>query len=273
MRLLLAFRDVSTRAVSIHAPREGCDLEEVDKHRENLKFQFTHPGRGATRYWSHFCDRYKVSIHAPREGCDMARDSRRCRRSVSIHAPREGCDRGDHTELPRGKGVSIHAPREGCDDDSQTQQLQQCSFNSRTPGGVRPHVLNDTPPVELFQFTHPGRGATRVYAYADQGERMFQFTHPGRGATTSSRVHHLAHQSFNSRTPGGVRRCSALSNCYTKSVSIHAPREGCDLAKRPTQQIHDVSIHAPREGCDGEGVTRHRWLIVVSIHAPREGCD
>ena len=35
--------------------------------------------------------------------------------------------------------------------------------------------------------------------------------------------------SFNSRTLGRVRRCSALSNCYTKSVSIHAPWEGCDL--------------------------------------------
>ena len=57
----------------------------------------------------------------------------------------------------------------------------------------------------MFQFTHPGRGATeahvllgvfllvsihapregcdRVYAYADQRESMFQFTHPGRGAT------------------------------------------------------------------------------------------
>ena len=36
--------------------------------------------------------------------------------------------------------------------------------------------------TELFQFTHPGRGAT-----ADEMnnllDRMFQFTHPGRGAT------------------------------------------------------------------------------------------
>ena len=56
----------------------------------------------------------------------------------------------------------------------------------------------------VFQFTHPGKGATganqAVNAYL-----QFQFTHPGKGAT-----------------------CSALSNCYTKSVSIHAPWEGCD---------------------------------------------
>ena len=35
--------------VSIHAPREGCDLyiRPIKKDRDYL-FQFTHPGRGAT---------------------------------------------------------------------------------------------------------------------------------------------------------------------------------------------------------------------------------
>ena len=79
------------------------------------------------------------------------------------------------------------------------------SFNSRSPGGVRPGVV----PSELygteFQFTHPGRGATspgcavqrpciRFNSRTPGGVRltelkpvevvtMFQFTHPGRGAT------------------------------------------------------------------------------------------
>ena len=56
--------------------------------------------------------------------------------------------------------VSIHAPREGCD--------------GRLADGNRHHLM--------FQFTHPGRGATHVHA--------------------SSR---LPLRSFNSRTPGGVR--------------------------------------------------------------------
>ena len=79
-------------------------------------------------------------------------------------------------------------------------------------------------------------------------------------------------------------------------VSIHAPREGCDLhlstargdrdrfnSRTPggvrlykilkTVRFTDVSIHAPREGCDS--LIRHLGLqgFVVSIHAPREGCD
>ena len=40
--------DVREMDVSIHAPREGCDVL-FDADRGALdKFQFTHPGRGAT---------------------------------------------------------------------------------------------------------------------------------------------------------------------------------------------------------------------------------
>ena len=93
-----------------------------------------------------------------------------------------------------------------------------------------------------------------------------------------------------------MRRCSALSNCYTKSVSIHAPREGCDgtLIQRVAKirrfnsrtpggvrRRHPggklltcaVSIHAPREGCDTLESFIRSLQLSVSIHAPREGCD
>ena len=56
--------------VSIHAPREGCDIDEA---REGVIA-------------------HRVSIHAPREGCDPARPELAIRHKVSIHAPREGCD-------------------------------------------------------------------------------------------------------------------------------------------------------------------------------------
>ena len=35
-------------AVSIHAPRKGCDELVPDMYKASEKFQFTHPGRGAT---------------------------------------------------------------------------------------------------------------------------------------------------------------------------------------------------------------------------------
>ena len=56
------------------------------------------------------------------------------------------------------------------------------SFNSRTPGGVRPNSGTLRFGSIEFQFTHPGRGATPLLFY----------TLP-------------PYRSFNSRTPGGVR--------------------------------------------------------------------
>ena len=74
MRLPLALALRLARPVSIHAPREGCDTEYfmmmmVD---QRAKFQFTHPGRGATWVATGQGEMLKVSIHAPREGCDRA---------------------------------------------------------------------------------------------------------------------------------------------------------------------------------------------------------
>ena len=123
---------------------------------------------------------------------------------VSIHAPREGCDIS-LDKIRARSDVSIHAPREGCDTDLIRSVSSLISFNSRTPGGVR-LLSNEIPAYEKeFQFTHPGRGATHILKLTDAFTK-FQFTHPGRGATqynTHANSHLL--------------------------VSIHAPREGCDL--------------------------------------------
>ena len=126
-------------------------------------FQFTHPGRGATQArFSIHCG-YIVSIHAPREGCDghwgqmevleggfqfthpgrgatVSSLSSLPKVLVSIHAPREGCDLLVVVEVADGLPVSIHAPREGCD---------WLGFSAMRS-------------LLMFQFTHPGRGATVV---------------------------------------------------------------------------------------------------------------
>ena len=146
--------------------------------------------------------------------------------------------------------VSIHAPREGCDSSG----------------------IPDKSSEIVFQFTHPGRGATGYSLYR-QERSSFQFTHPGRGATRDGRPSH--------------RRAR---------VSIHAPREGCDFGPNslyawsyPFQFTHPgrgaTSSSAGREAvhmCFNSrtpgGVRRLPILFVVllggvSIHAPREGCD
>ena len=148
-----------------------------------------------------------VSIHAPWEGCDTNANggSARCT-DVSIHAPWEGCDSTlallvavtavvsihapwegcDYLRLgrPRGVGVSIHAPWEGCD-PSALKGLLRCP---------------------LFQFTHPGKGATRC----DQSTR-------------------LGSMSFNSRTLGRVRLCHRLEFAWSLMFQFTHPGKGATV--------------------------------------------
>ena len=191
-------------------------------------------------------------------------------------------------------------------------------FNSRTPGGVRHAHTTQGTGRRLFQFTHPGRGATAHYGVdvprgrgvsihapregcdseiliLDDQPSMFQFTHPGRGATGSGAGFPPRELSFNSRTPGGVRRTTAKGRRARATVSIHAPREGCDTpsliivrqergfnsrtpggvrrsgGRLSTKATEFQFTHPGRGATDTDDLRRRSFD--VSIHAPREGCD
>ena len=79
----------------------------------------------------------------------------------------------------------------------------------------------------MFQFTHPGRGATRSFPERTLA-LWFQFTHPGRGATGHSIIVQMGDGAFQFTHPG--RGATSIDNNRSKltNVSIHAPREGCD---------------------------------------------
>ena len=89
--------------VSIHAPRAGCDANELTSLQfqqlfqfthpvrgativafvwapEGSMFQFTHPVRGATSALAGLTSSFDVSIHAPRAGCDSFIDQIRLNR-------------------------------------------------------------------------------------------------------------------------------------------------------------------------------------------------
>ena len=100
--------------VSIHAPREGCDTFYPSYKSFGNKFQFTHPGRGATSAKSYTYLLKTFQFTHPGRGATAS--------SYLVH------------RRPR---VSIHAPREGCDLVCSIRRLSELSFNSRTPGGVR----------------------------------------------------------------------------------------------------------------------------------------
>ena len=126
--------------VSIHAPWEGCDYSLFEAVSSENRFQFTHPGKGATKYnlasqWaglgfnSRTLGRVRLTVcTAPSpQTCFNSRTLGRVRRNQYVYP--HGIDQ-----------VSIHAPWEGCDDI----------------------LLEISIVCGVFQFTHPGKGATSL---------------------------------------------------------------------------------------------------------------
>ena len=167
--------------------------------------------------------------------------------------------------------VSIHAPREGCDTFPRASRRGWRSFNSRTPGGVRlPCLVRELNPGE-FQFTHPGRGATKR-ATTQVVKVRFQFTHPGRGATPLEVQLMQANAEFQFTHPGRGATFVLVLSVPASVVSIHAPREGCDFGAIVNYYYEVFQFTHP-----GRGATPALDIDLVakdvSIHAPREGCD
>ena len=171
-----------------------------------------------------------------------------CDTDVSIHAPWEGCDSAGML-VPCLVRVSIHAPWEGCDWARTSHRPTTSCFNSRTLGRVRLVPDSDYSAVGMFQFTHPGKGATCLASCVNLTQvSMFQFTHPGKGATS----------------------CSSI-DAYRNTVSIHAPWEGCDPALPTGAGGAGVSIHAPWEGCDHYNIDDFNGDLMFQFTHPGKG--
>ena len=168
--------------ISIHAPLAGCDVDGRADRREP-----------------------DISIHAPLAGCDQFRIPAGVLCQISIHAPLAGCD-PMLLAIPHRKKISIHAPLAGCDFLGLFQLPLGGDFNPRTPCGVRLYtrctprccyrrisihapLAGCDPPLrskisfQVFQSTHPLRGATMDGESLVQDSVAFQSTHPLRGAT------------------------------------------------------------------------------------------
>ena len=165
---------------------------DTPRRAPNQIFQSTHPLRGATRWlrWLHQAEK-RISIHAPLAGCDAPdRPPSAHGRPISIHAPLAGCDICGLLSLVCAR-ISIHAPLAGCD------KLQ--AFDA--------HIGN------LFQSTHPLRGATAgmlilaaivlISIHAPLAGCDGRYADTCRDCTD-----------FNPRTPCGVRRCCRIKD-YT----------------------------------------------------------
>ena len=79
-------------AVSIHAPRAGCDKHFVYLCIRNERFQFTHPVRGATLLCIKIPPCVSFQFTHPVRGATYLLGDAVILIGVSIHAPRAGCD-------------------------------------------------------------------------------------------------------------------------------------------------------------------------------------
>ena len=203
--------------VSIHAPREGCDVPHEERANTRTRFQFTHPGRGATivtPYMSECISRFQFT-HPGRgatyECLVTLRDYQ-----VSIHAPREGCDFVSNFTEGLGDLFQFTHPGRGATVSSELKLSASQRFNSRTPGGVRRQPLYHLGHPAIVSIHAPREGCDVPLSVSMWIPTKFQFTHPGRGATGLDLLVYVSRYSFNSRTPGGVRLifwipCIALS--------------------------------------------------------------
>ena len=124
--------------------------------------------------------------------------------------------------------ISIHAPREGSDDRTRTTCPER--------RGISIHA--------------PREGSDSPAQVSPAQVSLFQSTPPARGATLSRRRTGYMRWNFNPRPPRGERRRYAGLPGSRGSISIHAPREGSDVAINSVAVVKPISIHAPREGSD-----------------------
>ena len=167
-------------------------------------FQFTHPGKGATRV---------LGVGRRVACCFNSRTLGRVRHIVVL-------------AVLAILTVSIHAPWEGCDSGNLQIGSSPTCFNSRTLGRVRQG--HHSPPVgrATFQFTHPGKGATYEALLSSAPEETFQFTHPGKGATPFRLSPSRQHPCFNSRTLGRVRLTLICGRSHPKLFQFTHPGKG-----------------------------------------------
>ena len=103
------------------------------------------------------------------------------------------------------------------------------SFNSRTPRGVRLKKKKIPAEGRRVSIHAPRVGCDSTPNAKTPASPKFQFTHPAWGATSSCpSACAITSLRFNSRTPRGVRQWHNYLCLNFVSVSIHAPRVGCD---------------------------------------------
>ena len=145
-----------------------------------------------------------------------------------------------------------------------------CCFNSRTPRGVRHPQDRLLPLLQEFQFTHPAWGATLIRARQAAVHEAVSIHAPRVGCDQPLQRLIALVQSFNSRTPRGVRlHNSAIYRCASGSFNSRTPRGVRPKVTEGRIAYVTVSIHAPRVGCDKPPSERPSYNPSFNSRTPR----
>ena len=101
----------------------------------------------------------------------------------------------------------------------------------------------------MFQFTHLGRGATGLQTQILK-LRVVSIHAPREGCDNTELFCEPCIRSFNSRTSGGVRLLKPIPWCSASTFQFTHLGRGATIEEACRMQSLSVSIHAPREGCD-----------------------
>ena len=101
----------------------------------------------------------------------------------------------------------------------------------------------------MFQFTHPGKGATDREVCITF--RLIVSIHaPWEGCDYERSLCPSGTSCFNSRTLGRVRPTSDIAEVAHREFQFTHPGKGATYASITGSPMTNVSIHAPWEGCD-----------------------
>ena len=169
--------------------------------------------------------------------------------AISIHAPLAGCD-GKLCEDWEMTIISIHAPLAGCDD----------RLNAMSAQG------------QIFQSTHPLRGATLIKVITIADDAVISIHAPLAGCDRHKWECFIRTQHFNPRTPCGVRQ---LTSSSIPAIANFNPRTPCGVRHRRRETGAGLRNFNPRTPCGVRrgGMTMAEYINRISIHAPLAGCD
>ena len=189
--------------ISIHAPRAGCDGAMPRSTQGKILFQSTHPVRGAT-------------------GGFRTRSAESCL-FQSTH-PVRGATL-DTEQLQRIWRISIHAPRAGCDPIYDAVTVGSSAFQSTHPVRGATGKSHNGVTVVGFQSTHPVRGATRG-RFPTPCIWGISIHAPRAGCDPITPFSSGWKMDFNPRTPCGVRQCGLVSRCSLATFQSTHPVRG-----------------------------------------------